>query len=780
MKLVKKLFLLTAILLTCTTLSPFNHMAVEAASKTQSIPKTTLQTTSNLNMRSGTGAKDKIILTIPKGKTVTATAKQGVRYKVSYTYSSKGKKITKAGWVHSDFVKEYYKYTKTSKTYYETNKLANLRPTADTKKKAVSKIAKGNVVYSTQKAVNSIGQTWYRVTVSGKNYYVSSADVKKVASKTFSQTKYFAKNDTNLYSSYSTTSTNLIKIPKGSLVTSKQRIGNWYKINFSGKTGYIAIGSFVKFVSPSEEQVAKETYNVITKSDLKQYAHNSSKTLASIPKGKNVTPTHKTSNGWFKIKYEGKTGYILGTKVKLVKEEEQPAVEPPKVEPPKVEPPKENPPKVDPPKEEPPKEDSPAEKIKEETIPKKTFWVKADLNLRKTADTMYDPILTMPKNIIVIPSHKTSNNWYKVKYNGKTGYVSGSYLQEVKTGDPLNGRTGYQFIDLRTPSPVTAAQINNYIANYEKQSGKKSVLNGKGQVFIDSGKKYGVNALYLAAHAIHESAFGTSSLSFGKYNFFGFGAFDATPYVGAYRFPTINSGIDFIAIEMKSSYLNPANWKFNGYHLGFSAKTLGNVRVDELSEGMNFYYATDEKWGQKIASHMEKILPYKKAYYDKAVANKTVPARPSIPAGSDVFPNEISAIANLSITFHSTKGGNDKVKEVKKGSQFTLLEKTNDYWVKAKIDGKTYWTNNINFVAYKSYITVQNLGRVNVDELNIRPEANTNKKEIGKLKLNDYVSIVLNKDGSVKMDSSKSWYQINLSNGKTGWVSSQYITRELK
>ncbi|MCJ8007998.1 SH3 domain-containing protein [Lederbergia wuyishanensis] len=862
MKLINRLFILTAILLLFSylTMSPFNSLVVEAATSIKKVPKTAFQTTANLNLRSGPGANDRIIFTIPKGKNVTATSIKGDRYNVSYTYKLKGKNVTKSGWVHKNYLKEYYQYTNTSKTYYETSKNTDLRSTPDTKNIVVSKIDKGNILDSTQKVVNSIGQTWYRVSVAGKNYYVPSSDVKKVTFKSFSQTKYLANNETYVYSAYNTTSTKLTKIPKGTLVTSNQQIGNWFKVTFNGKTGYVTIGNFVKFVNPSDEKISQVTYTTTSKVDLKQYANNLSLTLASVPQGINVIPTHKTSNGYMKVQYSGKTGYILSSKIKIVVDtkptpdqsdkpneyikevkiegikfkvtenlrlrdkastnsttldtiqkgevvapthktsnnwykveykgkigyvsgdflEQIKTNEPPRLELPKEEPVKEEPPKVEAPKDEPSKEKPPAEIITEMEIPEKTYWVKADLNLRKNADTSYDSLLIIPKNIIVIPTNKTSNNWYKVKYNGKIGYISGAYLQEVKTGDPLTNRDGYQFIDLRTQSPVTAAQINNYIANYEQSTKKKSVLSGKGQVFIDSGKKYGVNSLYLAAHAIHESAFGTSSLSYGKYNFFGFGAFDATPYVGAYRFPDIDSSIDFIAREMKSTYLNSNNWKFEGAYLGFSTKTLSNARVDALSEGMNFWYASDQNWGQKIAGHMQKILPYDKAYYDKASIDTTVPSRPSTPSGSDIFPADIIANANTTMYLQSKKGVTDNISSIGKGKAFTILEKTNDYWVRVKYDSKEYWTNSIKFDVYKSYISVQNLGRVNVDGLNIRPEANTNKDPIGSLKLNDFVSIVLKKDGTPNMDSGNMWCQIKLANGKTGWVSSQYITRELK
>ena len=180
-------------------------------------------------------------------------------------------------------------------------------------------------------------------------------------------------------------------------------------------------------------------------------------------------------------------------------------------------------------------------------------------------------------------SVKTSNEWYQVDYADKTGYVPIDSLKQVKTGDPLT-RDSYQFIDLRTQSPVTAQQINDYIeANYKKH-GQDSVLIGKGQSFIDAGKTYGVNALYLAAHAIHESAFGTSDISIGKNNLFGFGSYDATPFIASYRFSSIEENINYIAQQIKATYLSPGNWRYKGAFLGFSTKDMNNKRLTLIAK----------------------------------------------------------------------------------------------------------------------------------------------------------------------------------------------------
>jgi mannosyl-glycoprotein endo-beta-N-acetylglucosaminidase len=106
-----------------------------------------------------------------------------------------------------------------------------------------------------------------------------------------------------------------------------------------------------------------------------------------------------------------------------------------------------------------------------------------------------------------------------------------------------------------------------------------------------------------------------------------------------------------------------------------------------------------------------------------------------------------------------------------------LLEKTNDYWVRLKYNNQEYWTNSIKFYDYKKYITVKNLGSVNVITLNVRPTPSTTKDPIGQLKMGEYVQLSLTEDG--KLEIQNSWYKIILKDGRVGWVSSKYIVREL-
>lgn len=716
------------------------------------------QTNTNVNLRTGPGTKYKAILLIPKSKTLTAIEQTGNWVKVSYVYTLNGKKTVKTGWVITSFLKKNLTAPQTikfSKTTYLTTDNLNMRSGASTKNKTVKIIPKGQTLISAEKLAD-----WYKVIYSypskGKTVtitgWVKGTFLKEYYKySTITGGYYLSKKTVKLYPTPDTKNSAVYSLASGSnLYTTYQAINSlgqiWYRVSYKGKTLYVYSGDMIKYSKPAEEVITeKSDFWAATNIILRMFPDDSSALLANIPKETKVTPTHKINNGWYKITFNGKVGYIHESSLQQFEEDQQPV-----------------------------------ENTTEEIIAETTYLTTDQLNLRQATSTTATVLTVIPKRSIVIPSSKTSNGWYKLSFAGKSGYVYGDYLQQVITGDPLGSKESYQFIDLRTQSLVTAEQIDNYIAGYVKSTNKSSILTNKGQVFIDAGKKYGVNALYLAAHAIHESSYGTSPISIAKNNLFGFGAYDAAPYIAAYRFDSVDLCIDYIAREMKTTYLNPSNWKYQGAYLGFSTKTLTNARIDANSEGMNFFYASDPNWGKAISQHMQKILAYDKSYYAHASVNTDYPTRPAYPAGSDVFPVNIVANAKKDLSLFSGKDGQVLAGVIKAGKTFLLLEKTNDYWLKIKIDNKEYWTKDVDFSNYKNYVSVKNLGRVTVSGLNVRTGPGRSNSSVGTLSLNDYVSIAMKADGSLIMDTSKSWYQLNMANGTKAWVSAAYLyTKDL-
>src|SRR5699024_9546353 len=122
------------------------------------------------------------------------------------------------------------------------------------------------------------------------------------------------------------------------------------------------------------------------------------------------------------------------------------------------------------------------------------------------------------------------NGWYSIKYKHCSQWV------HANPGDLLYYLVPYNFIhdnkqklqsiDLTKPSGASKSTFNKYLKG-------KGTLEGKGQAFIEAGRKHGINDAYLLSHALHETGNGTSKLARGVkykgttvYNMYGIGAND--------------------------------------------------------------------------------------------------------------------------------------------------------------------------------------------------------------------------------------------------------------
>lgn len=115
---------------------------------------------------------------------------------------------------------------------------------------------------------------------------------------------------------------------------------------------------------------------------------------------------------------------------------------------------------------------------------------------------------------------------------------------------------------------------------------------------LDAQTKYGINALYIIAHAAWESGWGKSRICREKNNWFGWGAADDNPYVKAGKFVSTAACIDYVMGRIKIMYLSPRGSYYSGACLG-----QGGVKAF----GMNKHYASDPRWGKGIAATMNKI-----------------------------------------------------------------------------------------------------------------------------------------------------------------------------
>ena len=129
-----------------------------------------------------------------------------------------------------------------------------------------------------------------------------------------------------LRSEASTNSSTLAQAPKGSTVTVEEDAGNgWFMVTYGGRTGYmsgewltvtlagVAAAPAVPVDTDSAVPAPIGTAVVTAGSlRLRSEAGTGSSTLAQAPKGATVTVEEDAGNGWYKVTYDGRTGYMSG------------------------------------------------------------------------------------------------------------------------------------------------------------------------------------------------------------------------------------------------------------------------------------------------------------------------------------------------------------------------------------------------------------------------------------------------------------------------------------
>ena len=108
--------------------------------------------------------------------------------------------------------------------------------------------------------------------------------------------------------------------------------------------------------------------------------------------------------------------------------------------------------------------------------------------------------------------------------------------------------------------------------------------------------------MFLAAIGIHESGWGTSTISKDKKNLFGYGAYDSSPYESSFTFSEYSEGIETLAKSMAKYYLNE-----EGTELSFGEIAVGSYYNGNTVKGVNIRYASDSAWGERVFATMENL-----------------------------------------------------------------------------------------------------------------------------------------------------------------------------
>lgn len=300
----------------------------------------------------------------------------------------------------------------------------------------------------------------------------------------------------------------------------------------------------------------------------------------------------------------------------------------------------------------------------------------------------------------------------------------------------------YKGLDLRFASKITGSTIDNYI----KSVVPDSPLIGYGQAFVDAQNKYGVNALYLAAHSLVESNWGRSRLAKEKHNLFGYGAYDSSPFESAYYFSSFYESIDYVAWYVRNSYLN-SDGKWYG----------GSPNL----KGMNVRYATDLDWAEKISGLMHRMLSYNSADYANAAvmaSSSTTPPTPGreIPNSTlVVYPNEIIGKTTASVNFRTGPSTNDSIITLLQANTIITVNGYQNGWYQVSANGKDGWIS-------ADYVDVINLLQVrNIESgSELRTRTAPGGTVIGGLANGTFIRAVVDENNNYVKDSTGLWYSI--------------------
>ena len=310
----------------------------------------------------------------------------------------------------------------------------------------------------------------------------------------------------------------------GVKVTYISESGNWTKVQYNSKTGYIC-SDYLKKESSTSTTTNTMYVTASAGLNLRKGPSTSYAVIKTLSKGTEVTVV-SSSNGWSKVNVGGVSGYVSSDYLSSTKPSTGSS--------------------------------SSNESTSNSTS---TMYTTDRLNLRKGAGTSYSVITTLDKGIAVTV-HSSSNGWSKVSVNGMSGYVSSSYLSSTK---PSNSSS--------STDSSTSSKVDKVLNFASQQLGKPYVWGAQGPNSFDcSGLTYYVykNAagITLPRTSVEQSKYGTtvskSNLKAGDLIFFDTsGENDGNVshvgiYLGNNQFIHCSSSKGQVVISEMSSYYTKA------------------------------------------------------------------------------------------------------------------------------------------------------------------------------------------------------------------------------
>ncbi|WP_289890282.1 SH3 domain-containing protein [Virgibacillus pantothenticus] len=358
-----------------------------------------------------------------------------------------------------------------------------------------------------------------------------------------------------------------------------------------------------------------------------------------------------------------------------------------------------------------------------------------------------------------------------------------------------------QFLKLSENASLNSNEINRKVLH------NKGNLSGQANSFIQAGNKYGVNEVYLMAHALHETGNGTSKLATGVpvdkygdivhknkashivYNMYGYGAVDNNPLQGGAKYAfnrrwfTPAAAIIGGARDIANNYINSGQdtlykmrWNPNSpgypqYATHVQWAVLQTKRIHEIYSLLDYYILKFDVPTFKQQPNASPLPTGDKAYHvDPKYKGKTAKTTASVNlrTGPTTSFNIIRTLGkNITVTIIGDNGGWYKIKvnEIIGWISGNYLQKEN---ARIRVSDKfTAPPSDDQYIPNKSDDMQDLLAITTSDGVRLRKEPSTENSDniIKQLASDIYVYI---------LDENPNWYFVSDKQDK-GWISKDYV-----
>ncbi|MDI6530240.1 SH3 domain-containing protein [Bacillus mycoides] len=376
-----------------------------------------------LHVRAGSSTSHDIISRVYNGQSLNIIGEENGWFKINHN--------GKTGYVSGEFVSKNGEKTNNNVSTGGNNKVTadvlRVRTAPNTSSSVSGRVYEGQTL-------NVIGQEngWVKINHNGKVGYVSGEFVSGVSSNagssnnnTNNTVKPASGNYTVNVSSLrvrtgpSTSHTTIGSVKKGQVVQVVGEVQDWFKINYAGQTAYLSKDYITK--GGSNENTTQgnnqEQNNNVTVQTGGTYVVNATSlrvrtgpaTYHSVIGGVlNGTKLNVigSEGSWFKVNYQGKTGYVSSEFVKFVKGGTTTPEQP--------------------------------EQPNQGAIG--DYYINASaLNVRSGEGTNYRIIGALPQGQKVQVISENSG-WSKINYNGQTGYIGTRFLSKTPVGGAVDNK----------------------------------------------------------------------------------------------------------------------------------------------------------------------------------------------------------------------------------------------------------------------------------------------------------------------------------------------------